>query len=1187
MDLLSLSRKVLFVFILINLFTVSSQEKYQSLLWKIEGNGLSKPSYLYGTMHVSSKIAFNLGDEFFEALSSADAVALETNPEVWLDFYRGEDLMEASKRVYNQRNYFSSNRFYENFTSIPRYDLERFQQFLGPQDRILNQLLYRFNYGEENYEETTYLDMFLFQSARKEGKPIFSLEDFMESFFLARRASLPDEDAKEENNFRNQRVSQGDLQTAYLERNLDLMDSMITENFSNNYRKYLLDIRNENMVEALDSLMPKMSVFSGVGAAHLAGEKGMIEMLREKGYTVSPVSFNKSSSASKTFNKIKKSSVDMPTSIVQSEDGRIELESVGKFYSEDMGRNMDLYQSHFLPDFANGAYYSYKRMVKVPYGENYREKGGLDYIDSILYLAIPGDISKQKSTSVGDYDAIEVTSELSRNRYLKQIIVDTPEEIIVFKASGNKSFIKSKNVKTYFKSIKIKPGSKATQLKPLGIQIDLPDNHIIAHQDKGSFLINGLTKNKNFFSFRSSYLKDFSELEEDRFELVYLVNSFAKEMEYEVTDTVLDLKNKTIKATLSKGDQTYFVFYHIYHNFYYQIIVENDKREAEKLINSFSRTTPDYSGYETIVENDTLLNLSFKSYFSSSIDSMLFTELKSLQDDFIMAENAEDSLNREFEGAFNTRLYEDPLTGEVVGLNHSVLNDYFSLELGLEEFKDRVQLKFSRDSLHYDTQILSEEETDTSFRIEYIYTKKGTDRVLHLLETVIGNEFITLSSNYDTTLSKSIFSKQIFESFKANACSPMDKYVLTSKAEKWLNDITSEEYQLKQQAKESIREVVFDSTHRARLERVLLNDSLEIFDEDLRLSLLSKYTYFFSEDSGYLDFLMRFYDQYKNEPAVQVATLNDIARIATDESTEKFISAIEENPPMTNDYYEIYSMFSIFEDSTHLLKPYLGRLESFAMEYEEFLPRVIYLVDRANLNGAFSTNDLSEDFIEKLEKRGKQSIRKISFSEKDENTYDELLEDMLELGSVLLCHTEAQKRFSDIHEKLDTISDKYFKANYLAKKINRNQSYKMEEIEAIMEDTTYLYPFFNWIDYKENVRDSILTELNPSKELLYHSYLVENGGYRIDVDSLKFHSKVNASTYGDSGEVYIYQSNTSYGSKNLVAVYFVDSEIHFTPSYELSTSTKMYEDIDIEEAIEELIQLVEYSNRVRVFNSYY
>src|SRR6185369_11985262 len=58
--------------------------RYDCLLWKISGNGLAKPSYLYGTMHVSNKLAFHLTDEFFAALESADAVALEMDPSTWL-----------------------------------------------------------------------------------------------------------------------------------------------------------------------------------------------------------------------------------------------------------------------------------------------------------------------------------------------------------------------------------------------------------------------------------------------------------------------------------------------------------------------------------------------------------------------------------------------------------------------------------------------------------------------------------------------------------------------------------------------------------------------------------------------------------------------------------------------------------------------------------------------------------------------------------------------------------------------------------------------------------------------------------------------------------------------------------------------------------------------------------------------
>ena len=36
-----------------------------TLLWKISGNGLTKPSYLFGTMHLQDKRIFNLGDSFY------------------------------------------------------------------------------------------------------------------------------------------------------------------------------------------------------------------------------------------------------------------------------------------------------------------------------------------------------------------------------------------------------------------------------------------------------------------------------------------------------------------------------------------------------------------------------------------------------------------------------------------------------------------------------------------------------------------------------------------------------------------------------------------------------------------------------------------------------------------------------------------------------------------------------------------------------------------------------------------------------------------------------------------------------------------------------------------------------------------------------------------------------------------
>src|SRR6187399_123739 len=82
-----LKKLLLPLFSLLLLLNVSAQrsiaKKYPSLFWEITGNGLKKPSYLFGTMHVSSKMAFHLSDSFYYAIKSVDAVALELNPDLW------------------------------------------------------------------------------------------------------------------------------------------------------------------------------------------------------------------------------------------------------------------------------------------------------------------------------------------------------------------------------------------------------------------------------------------------------------------------------------------------------------------------------------------------------------------------------------------------------------------------------------------------------------------------------------------------------------------------------------------------------------------------------------------------------------------------------------------------------------------------------------------------------------------------------------------------------------------------------------------------------------------------------------------------------------------------------------------------------------------------------------------------
>src|SRR6185436_19016275 len=99
-------------------------KKYPSLMWEISGHGLKKPSYLIGTMHVSSKLAFHLPDSFYLAVRSAQVVALETNPETWQDDMNKYDF--GSSGGYNlfwgaYGNYFSMPSDYLSISTLKFY----------------------------------------------------------------------------------------------------------------------------------------------------------------------------------------------------------------------------------------------------------------------------------------------------------------------------------------------------------------------------------------------------------------------------------------------------------------------------------------------------------------------------------------------------------------------------------------------------------------------------------------------------------------------------------------------------------------------------------------------------------------------------------------------------------------------------------------------------------------------------------------------------------------------------------------------------------------------------------------------------------------------------------------------------------------------------------------------------------
>src|SRR5437868_12108655 len=152
--------------------------KYPSLLWEITGNGLTKPSYLFGTMHVSSKLVFHLSDSFYNAIKKTDAVALELNPDVWQGQMVRLDKLKSNYASFVQQA--GNDYITENSFRIKKYS-DELKLALQTEPAIVNNLLYRSYKAKEDFEEDTFLDLYIFQTGRRLGKKAAGVENYYEA----------------------------------------------------------------------------------------------------------------------------------------------------------------------------------------------------------------------------------------------------------------------------------------------------------------------------------------------------------------------------------------------------------------------------------------------------------------------------------------------------------------------------------------------------------------------------------------------------------------------------------------------------------------------------------------------------------------------------------------------------------------------------------------------------------------------------------------------------------------------------------------------------------------------------------------------------------------------------------------------------------------------------------------------
>ena len=230
------------------------------------------------------------------------------------------------------------------------------------------------------------------------------------------------------------------LQEAYRTGNLDLLDSINKYNsVSAAFDEKFLYKRNDIQAESIDSILKSGStLFVGVGAAHLPGERGVIEILRRQGYKLRPVKMGER--AGKDKDLVDKIRVPVTFRTETAEDGLFKVDIPGKFYK--FGDDAALEQKQYA-DMSNGSYYMVTRIMTNAWMWNHSTEDVYKTIDSLLYENVPGKIISKTTITKNGYKGFDITNKTRRGDLQRYNIFITPFEILFFKMSGNGDYVKN------------------------------------------------------------------------------------------------------------------------------------------------------------------------------------------------------------------------------------------------------------------------------------------------------------------------------------------------------------------------------------------------------------------------------------------------------------------------------------------------------------------------------------------------------------------------------------------------------------------------------------------------------------------------------------------------------------------------------------------------------------------------
>jgi len=279
---------------LASLAQAKNKNEFNTLLWQISGNGLLKPSYLFGTIHMICSEDAILSDSLKDAIKKADDVYFEVDMDNLFEMLSVVRKMKMRNDttladLLDKEDYEKVKKYFEDReTMLPFSMLETYKPLVAAS--MLME-------GGTDCQTPEAMEEVIMKEAKRYNKTVKGLETMayqmsifdtipykMQALQLVKYVDDVDKGQTDNKEY-------DELLQAYKDQDLSKLEELTksTDMGIANFTDILLYNRNKNWVEKLKGILKDKPVVVAVGAGHLPGEKGVINLLRKAGYTVKPV----------------------------------------------------------------------------------------------------------------------------------------------------------------------------------------------------------------------------------------------------------------------------------------------------------------------------------------------------------------------------------------------------------------------------------------------------------------------------------------------------------------------------------------------------------------------------------------------------------------------------------------------------------------------------------------------------------------------------------------------------------------------------------------------------------------------------------------------------------------------------------------------------------------------------------